>query len=204
MALFRRRCQSQPVSFVLTAIDLRQLTKVTPTSQFDRIEVSNVVDIGYINVGQTLASMKPLMSKSNPHSTIVSLFLNAIACVEQDRKHDIMRDLMFKLQRYLPAERPPLGHSDPLLIRQLGAIQLLFPFDQWFAEYVENVKIFEAAALLGFQPKKANTIVDEWPFRFRPGLDEEQNKEEFRKVLSSCCTGCERYVEWQLMEGQLD
>lgn len=197
MASFCRRCRSQPVSFVLTATDLRALAEVIPESRFDRIDVSNVMDACYLDVGTTLTCINPLLNEANTHSTVVSLFMNAIGIMEEHRKAAMLKTLLKQVQRYLPMDKPPMGRYDPELLRQLVAADMFLPFDEWFADYTERFQVHKAASQTNFQAKRSNTVVMPWPLKFHPGLGDMQDKDRFWKVLGSGNTGAERYVEWR-------
>ena len=169
MTTFCQRCRSQPVKFVLTSTDVRAVCELIPESRFDRIDVSNIMDAGYLDVEMTLASIKSVLNLTNTHSTVVSLFMNAIGIVEERRKPQIMTALINKVLRYLPTEKLTLNRYDPVYLRQNAAVDIFLPFDDWFAEYGKSFKLYDAARHVSFRAKISNTIVKEWPWRFEPG-----------------------------------
>jgi len=65
------------------ASDLPNYLKTLPREQrfFDRIEVSNIVDGGYLGLERTLTTLVPWLKPAdvNPHATLLGLFLNAVA-----------------------------------------------------------------------------------------------------------------------------
>ena len=203
LSAFYTRVQSQNVSFVVTASSAEKLQEILPADlKFDRIEVANIMDIGYLgpDPSELLCAMRPLLNPSNKYATLLTLFLNAVPLTHQlislDRQH--VRPLMMQALGYLRLTRPPLTSSDPIVARLIAAQNFFLPVDELFNAYAEGNDFNGAARKQNMLMKQANTVIQAWPHRLKKKLGEEGPQEGFRGLESSGLMGWERYVEWQL------
>lgn len=77
---FHLYLHSKPVSFELHHVDARALNEALAERKFDRIEVSNIGDLYYLGISETLKTFGPFLRSpsANPHATLVTGFLNAV------------------------------------------------------------------------------------------------------------------------------
>lgn len=134
---FRTACLKRAPRFCITATNITSLQDVLRGMTFDRIEVSNVVDGGYLGVDQTLRSLSGLLKRDNPHACVVALFMNAIGYVGEldNRKNRALKGLLRKAFEYLPKSA---GLRDPVSAEAVNvwtAGDLFRPFEEWFFEY---------------------------------------------------------------------
>lgn len=193
---FSAACQKRSARFEVTSVDICSLGQFVGNRQFDRLEISNVVDTCYLGVRQSLQSVTGLLKKTNTHSCVITLFMNAIGIVEQTEKPLIIQDLIGQVQKYLPMSSPPKGRYDATLLQLLSAADAFLPFDVWFSKYSEAYKIHEEALELNFIARPKNTVISEWPWRFRPKGIAQEDRQDLLQLLASGCSGAERYVEW--------
>ncbi|KAK4237717.1 hypothetical protein C8A03DRAFT_44438 [Achaetomium macrosporum] len=201
---FAVRLSSLQVAFRLFQMDASDLaTDHLESGSFDRIEVSNISDGGYLGIHRTLAVMVPLLQSplANPHATLITLFMNAVDenMTDADRIADMARHspATKRLLKYLPLKGMPNSQSDPELIKFIFARDSVATHDHIFDRVVKNFKFAEAAQFLGAAMKEKHTIIEKWRFRLklRPGQPGAQ--EEFDRLLAGGVSGKERYVEWK-------
>ncbi|KNG89153.1 hypothetical protein ANOM_002986 [Aspergillus nomiae NRRL 13137] len=165
---------------------------------YDRIELANIADLGYLGPAKTLALFGPLLKarNENPKATLIMLFLNATR--EMSTPADQLASMpraMETLQRFLPM-RP--RHGDPKnkynaeFLNQMSAADLFTDNDTLFNRLVERARFRDMGRLLGLGMKIHNSIVAKWPLR----LGDNPTQHEFEMAFWSGHTGCERYVEW--------
>lgn len=103
------------------------------------LQVSNISDGGYIGIHRTLASMTPLLEdpRSNPHATLITLFMNAIEenMTDYDRI-SAMSTSSQRLLKYLPLMQPISGGNDPDVIKRLFAVDFVTAYDHIFDRYL--------------------------------------------------------------------
>src|SRR5882757_7589371 len=86
LRLFAERLKKWPVSFKVFNTDASLLAKtigdndllafgIPASIQFDRIEVSNILDINYAGIDNVLTNWAPFLSKS-VHAAIMGYFMN--------------------------------------------------------------------------------------------------------------------------------
>ncbi|KAE8361677.1 hypothetical protein BDV27DRAFT_26211 [Aspergillus caelatus] len=165
---------------------------------YDRIELANIADLGYLGPAKTLALFGPLLKskKENPKATLIMLFLNATR--EMSTAGDqlsCMPRAMDTLQRFLPM-RPrhgvPTNKYNADFLNQMDALDLFTDNDTLFNRLIERARFRDMGSFLGLEMKVDNSIVAKWPMR----LGENPTQHEFEMVFWSGHTGCERYVEW--------
>lgn len=187
--------------FQVDALELPSLLKRGGQANysFDRIEVSNITDRGYLGLELTLSIFGPLLKprSQNPKATLLALFLNAIheesygasviASLESDKD---------RICRYLPLTREVLANARPSsadFIRFIEASAMFRDFDKPFRRFMEQCRFSEISAVNGLRMKEKNSIVKSWPLR----LGERATANEFDILHASGHHGSERYVEWE-------
>ncbi|KAL8703599.1 MAG: hypothetical protein Q9201_003224 [Fulgogasparrea decipioides] len=206
---FCRRLQDPLVKthFALYSVDAAKLPRVIDSKihvvGFDRIEVSNIVDEAYVGLHRTLAIFAPLIKKPsvNPHATLITLFLNACEIADREMgNHDnksLQKKQMDAVMKYT--------HSNPLdllnpnsaaMFKFIAGKELVRDYDGIFKWYMDVVNFPLAAENAGLRMRERNTVVEAWPIRLKKKPGEQGAEEEFDRLMTSSCSGAERYVEW--------
>ncbi|KAK4039008.1 hypothetical protein C8A01DRAFT_47462 [Parachaetomium inaequale] len=201
---FLVRLSGLQVTFRLFQMDASSLPEHLESGSFSRIEVSNISDGGYLGIHRTLALIVPLLQGllSNPHTTLITLFMNAVEeyTTTADRIADIMphSETMKRLFKYLPPDiRVASDESDTWPIKFNSTRDIVADHQPIFDRFVKELKLAEAAQSIGAAMKETHTVIEKWPFglKLQPGQPGAQ--EEFDRLLSGGVTGKERYVEWK-------
>lgn len=200
---FSTRLQQGTINFTLLTVDARKLPPALADSRkkhgltrFDRIDVSNITDLCWVGLPDTLSLLGPLLKlpSENPHATLLSLFLNYHAsaintqlnAAEARAARNLLRDTM----------RPLRGRYDPQVVRYTAQQSLFRDNDKLWAAYIRKHEFREAAARAGMQMRDAGRIVEATPFK----LDTKRGKDQVLKQLGlqelAHLSGHERYVEW--------
>ncbi|KAF2827525.1 hypothetical protein CC86DRAFT_440031 [Ophiobolus disseminans] len=206
---FCTRLRNVNVSFQLHCVNAQELDQCVGSIQFDRIEMANICDRGYLGPQKYLKIFSQrLKSRSdNPHATILMLFFNAAVETEKMAETSDVKTFranlsvaMQRLTKYMPLDQAKLariGSADelgrhPYYMRRRGCYNLLKDWDIYFNKFVSEAKLLEIAKLHELQMKKKHTLVEPWPFR----VHDRATQAEFDALRSSSLSGCERYVEF--------
>ncbi|KAK1624557.1 hypothetical protein BDP81DRAFT_437802 [Colletotrichum phormii] len=187
---FLRRLSSSQISFRLFHMDASTLPKLLENSSFNRIEVSNIPDAGYLGIHRTLDLMVPLLQSPliNPHATLITLFMNTVDenITETEKLAEIKADgtVTKRIYEYLSLSRRPLTYYDTTIFKIMAARDYILTYNH----------------LVGAMIKENHTVIEKWPFRLklRPGQTSAQ--EEFNRLLGGGVSSKERYVEWKRVE----
>lgn len=168
----------------------------------DDLQLSNIVDRGYLGPAASLAAFGPLLKPrtENSNATIVALFLNAVHEVYAplDDINSMHSDLD-RLRAYIPITRSVeknSNSSNPDLIRFMSARMLVRDFDELFTRFKSACRLDEITKAMRLKMNSKNTIVQPWPMR----ITETATQREFDVLLASGHVGSERYVEWKLAD----
>lgn len=187
------------IGFKTTSMLAQDLSTTFDDIKFDRVDVSNIADAGYLGINKTLKTMQPLLQPANKHSTLITLFMNAIGQMENLPGRELKL-----MQQCLPLVVPfcapsgPKSNSNATYIRTAFAKEIFYPTDTMFDEYMKQLDFKTAASDAKLTMKKRNTIIAAWPYRFGKRLGEPGAQEAFDALLADSVTGVEHYVEWQL------
>ncbi|TGO85026.1 hypothetical protein BPOR_0439g00050 [Botrytis porri] len=179
--------------FELDAVDLPGILKERGIAKdyFDRIEVSNIGDRGYIGPRKLLMTFAPYLKRKsqNPHATLLALFLNAVheSRTEKDYIYSMATDSA-KLRRYMPIERDMLQPYNADFLRCNDARSLFQDLDRPFDRFMKDCSLYEISKVEGLRIKTKNTLVEKWPLKLRNGA----KQEEFDMLLASGHLGSER------------
>ncbi|KAI1653498.1 hypothetical protein F4813DRAFT_374473 [Daldinia decipiens] len=194
---FHHRLRAFPVRFELLQVDARSLQ--LDEKKFDRIDVSNIADVCFLGIDETLKTFGPLLQPTNinRHATLITLFLNAVPEMIMIKEKtmfppDNMTEQMDKVFRYMPELLQPTTTS---MIKIMMAMNLVQDMEGNFNMYTMIYAFNSAALRSGLRMKDTHTIIERWPMRISQELTE-QAKEYFALLLSSDHNGQERYVEW--------
>ena len=205
-------CKTRFTLYCVDAADLPKTVTTQPSfSGFDKIEVSNIVDEGYLGLFGTLTLFPPLLKKPdvNPHAALITLFFNACEATDRmtgsDADQGVVAKRFHQVMKYMPPN--PDDRRDAYSasqVRRIAAMALVRDYDKIFKHYAERVQMALYAATAGVRMREPNTIIEAWPMRVKKAPSEPGAKEEFEMLLASSCTGGERYVEWVLKEEQIE
>ncbi|OBS15940.1 hypothetical protein FPOA_12899 [Fusarium poae] len=135
---FLERISSLSVAFELLQVDASNLSGHLENRVFDRIEVSNISDGGYLGIHQTVGIMSPLLQAPdiNPHATLITLLMNVVDenMTDQDQIADatMHSPSTKRLLKFLPPNHPPTSRYDPDIIKFSYARDFVRTYDQIF------------------------------------------------------------------------
>ncbi|ORY90149.1 hypothetical protein BCR35DRAFT_343644 [Leucosporidium creatinivorum] len=149
------------VSLHLTNSDMLQLSKdinkgdykkngLLPTTEFDRVEVSNTIDIEYLGVRKVLESWGTKLKKENPHATLFAYSMNWSVTANGAAADDpnAIGHLMSRL---------------PFVICAPGLFEPVFNSGPAYRKYLEKHGIKKAAKNLGLKLKEKHSIMPPRP-----------------------------------------
>ncbi|EUC29428.1 hypothetical protein COCCADRAFT_40188 [Bipolaris zeicola 26-R-13] len=210
---FCDRLRSSNVSFRLFNMDARDIGPYLDM-RFDRIEISNICDRGYVGPHTCLQLFSQLLkpTSQNPNATLLLLFINA--AVEVDREAHPQGDLqslvpaMERLREYIPFDKSRANMNGagmnlaahPDLILRIACSDMFKPWHKHFDTFMDECRITQFAALCGMAVKKKHTIVQPWPYR----VEDQTTQRDFDVLRASSRTGFERYVELQKLGSTAD
>ncbi|KAF1954167.1 hypothetical protein CC80DRAFT_517730 [Byssothecium circinans] len=202
-AQFCKRLKSGRFSFQAVKVDAQHLapflTELNGSEvKFDRIEI-------WLGPEATISAMAPLLQPkaSNPHATLILLFIDLIsrqlcdqiAFGEEDLEFD-KRDKQFSIVRQHAVEKFSKEvthvHLNPELVHKHIQRLKFCDFDGFFDKYVKERDLRKVAERNGLNMKDTHTLVEPWPYR----ITEESTKEEFERRCATELTGSERYLEF--------
>lgn len=203
---FCNQLRSSNISFRLFHMDARDIGRYLGEMRFDRIEISNICDRGYIGPHTCLEIFSLLLKSSsqNPKATLLMLFINAAMETDQivNPRGDIKSfvSAMRTLEKYIPLDKSQVGHSGgglngsvhPQVILRTACADMFKPWDKYFNMFADEAKITQFARLCGLIVKKKHTIVQPWPYK----ILNQTTKKEFDVMMASATTGFERYMEF--------
>ncbi|KAL2075267.1 hypothetical protein VTL71DRAFT_210 [Oculimacula yallundae] len=203
---FCNKLQVLNLSFVLLQVNALELYKTLENAQllkqgFDRVEVSNISDGGYIGIQRTLLHLSRLLPAppSNPHATLLTLFLNAIHEISSSSSFlsspTSLKSDITKLLKYLPLPNPAKNPSETsaYMMDLIQNRSVFWDFDTMFATYMQEEEFARIAREQHMCVKETHTVLGKWPWRLREGAP----KELFDELRASGLMGSERYVEWR-------
>ena len=190
------------VPFHLYCTDADMLPSIIDKNlKFDRVEVANIVDGGYLGVEKTLETcgslLKPL--DTNPHAALVALFMNAVIETEMRLGPPYIKQQMAstvpKVLPFIPrAEVADPYH--PTFLRMTVAKDFFRDNDFLFTQYMKWVDFDKAGRKSKMKMREKNTVMEAWPYRFTKKPGEPGAQEAFDLLETSSPGGTERYVEW--------
>ncbi|KAF1831410.1 hypothetical protein BDW02DRAFT_531923 [Decorospora gaudefroyi] len=196
---FFHRLTTLRVHLQLLNVDANVLPKLLTSKSYDRIEVSNISDAGYMGTHRTLSLFAPLLQHKtqNVHATMITCYLNAVMETMKMAEAYTFPEFDF-LERLMPqgCDQAKMMRNGAEFYKVWDCRTLALDSDRFFNMYME-IEDFEGAARdAGVTMKKKNTVVESWPCRMKAKLGDPGAQEEFDLLLSSTSTGVEHYVEW--------
>ncbi|KAM0347333.1 hypothetical protein ACHAPU_004852 [Fusarium lateritium] len=202
---FMGRICTTDVSFELLQLDASKLPGQVQDNSFDRIEVSNISDQGYLGIHQTVHIMSPLLRAPsvNPHATLVTLFMNLVDehMTQQDKTADatMQSGSTKRLLQFIPPNHALTSRHDPDLIKFSYARDWVRNYDHIFDRVAKLFQFSDFPEYVGAAMKEKHTIVEKWPYRLKLGPKQKGAKEEFDQMMRGGASGKERYMEWTRM-----
>ncbi|KAF2470499.1 uncharacterized protein BDR25DRAFT_325695 [Lindgomyces ingoldianus] len=206
---FCRRLQSRDMRIQLLNMDAQGLPIYLKEAGqgkvlFDRIELANICDRGYIGPENTLLTFSPLLKpkNQNPKATMLMLFLNAVQEGERLSGGPSSVDfpsILGKLKKYIRIDEFKLlpifgpGSGNPELVRITSCFSMFADFDKYFRRFLRDVRMDQLAKKFGMRIKNQHSIIEPWPFR----VTNNTTKHEFEILCAANTIGHERYVEWE-------
>ncbi|KIY66977.1 hypothetical protein CYLTODRAFT_422920 [Cylindrobasidium torrendii FP15055 ss-10] len=223
---FATRLRRFNVKFVLTdkdALQLPNLLASIPSAPrtFDRIEVSNITDSNYCKVAPVLSAFGPLLNSSNPHATLIALFMNwttdqhAGSLMFGSPDNPNFGGAFAQMKQQLPklsaklaldtASDSSFGFNPQMHPNMLHIFRNADAFNESSKEFLQYLSRFEApqaAKRVGLKMRLVNTIA---PPRRHVPLGSKHNvivqvrdEDEWYKIAClDDSTYAERYVEWE-------
>ncbi|KAL4953336.1 hypothetical protein BDW69DRAFT_194896 [Aspergillus filifer] len=204
---FIDRLRGSKVSFKLFRLDVEDLTDALKKDSFNRIEVSNICDVNYMNIHRTLLFMVPFLQlpADNPHATSVTLFMNAVPMIPEYEGKILQMgpgsNEAKRLLKYMPLK--PTSPGDPDLFKFMEGMEIVTNYNRFFDRYMKELEFKEAGEFFGAQMKAKHTITGKWPYQLKLKPSQPGAKEEFERLLCSGMTSKERYVEWKRLPALL-
>ncbi|KAF5723855.1 hypothetical protein FMUND_1463 [Fusarium mundagurra] len=203
--MFLDRVCKSTVGFQLLQVDAVELGDELE-GPFDRIEVSNISDGGYLGIRSTVAMMAPLLRKPsiNPHATLVTLFMNMV-----DENWTIMDEFADcsptslanrRLVHCLPVVHPLMDPADPAMVKVTYGASHLREYDNIFQRVVNHLELKSFPDWSGAMMKEKHTIIEKWPYRLKLGPGQAGGKEEFDLLMEGGSSGKELYLEWKRIQ----
>ena len=163
--------------------------------RFDRIEVSNIADEGYLGLEPTLSILRPLLKSQgeNIHAALITLFMNAVFYAEKDLGNGYQQSVLpFRMKqalKYMPsASRPEPG--SPWFMKYMSAQELFRDRNELFEHWM-GIAGFEAVAQrTRMKMRNKNMVIPKWPH------GPIKSKQDFDLMIASNSSGVDRYVEW--------
>ncbi|KAF2869222.1 hypothetical protein BDV95DRAFT_499175 [Massariosphaeria phaeospora] len=162
---------------------------------FDRIEIWNICDRGYIGAAAALRTFVPLLQPitENPHAALLSLFMTAVT-ENYDTIGAAQRtiDSVPYVKRFLgSAPHTPTPWTTPSFIRLTTCYCMFGDFENTFKTFVKDNNLIAEMRALGVKPRKPHTIVEPCPLR----ITLHTSQEEFERRCVGHYSGSERYME---------
>lgn len=164
LSSFIRQTASRRIAFELFNMDVNDLPRQLSGRQFARIEVmvgrmfwrysakrflqvSNISDRGYLGIARTLGLLSPLLQKrtDNPHATMITLFMNAVAEIVHSAPPNgaERKSLTRKVAGYLPVKGPLRSEYDPEIIQSVTAHDIVRDNEKCFNQSVYKFPTIE-------------------------------------------------------------
>ncbi|KAI5778592.1 hypothetical protein EDC01DRAFT_712524 [Geopyxis carbonaria] len=206
--LFSQRLQSNAsnINFTLVCRDARQLQSLLRSlpkkvpQHFDRIDVSNLTDLGYIGVGEILAELGHPLLKYTTRAVLSGLFMNYTADLGalKGRDPDFDPDMMAALRpagRYAQLHYGRLIQSmpktSPMMMLTVALCNSLKNFDKIWKEYAESIGLDQVQAMHGVRAKSVRR-----PHAFKKTGRDAEDLESLLLLELGGVNGHETYVEW--------
>lgn len=189
--------------YCMNAVDLPvHLNSNLESMKFDRVEVANIVDVGYLGLQKTLQTCGCLLKTSaeNPHATLIALFMNATHLAEMNLgdaySKKSLASAMKTIVKFAPPKVSRSSRSTAAIVRTMAAKEIFRDLDHLFTHYMILTDFSKASREAGMSMKATNTVIDAWPLRLWKEYGEPGAQEAFDRLVASGSVGSERYVEW--------
>jgi hypothetical protein len=133
------------------------------------------------------------------------LFINAAMETDQFlHPHGDVQGMMIamkRLEKYIPLDNSQMGvnragrniSAHPDLVLRTACYDMFKPWDKYFDNFMDEMKILQVAQLCGMNIKKKPTLIQPWPYK----IGVRTTKKQFDILHASGTTGFERYMEFE-------
>ncbi|KAF9543454.1 hypothetical protein CPC08DRAFT_824152 [Agrocybe pediades] len=174
---FAERIRKFRISFKMFNMDTRELAKNISSGlhakdgmpkgfAFDRVDVSNIIDKGYVGIPSVLADWTPLLKRTNVHATIIGYSMNWAP--NQPGGEPDERETLRIMKRLIAMNKISANFNMAHFPAYKQYILALYDNSEAFEEYLKRENTYEAAKEAGAKLKKKHTIV---PHRIWAPLD---------------------------------
>ncbi|KAF4549113.1 Hypothetical protein D9617_23g005280 [Elsinoe fawcettii] len=127
--------------------------------KFDRIDISNIADQDYVGIHGSLGAFTGMLNPTNPHATLITLFMNAI--LRNVTKADVAEHTELVPKFYSPYFEKlfPYLNDHPTMLQNYtsAAVTRLLPYEAMFERFMNKVDFREAGDASGMRMKEKNT-----------------------------------------------
>ncbi|KAK3053334.1 hypothetical protein LTR09_005503 [Extremus antarcticus] len=205
LTLFRHRFAHHECHFHMLNVHAEGMPFYFKDLPFDRIEVSNISDRGYMGVREVIAHLSPLLRapQDNPHATLITLFMSAVSdswtTKEGGKSSDaeLLRASLYLGRPVFETTGPPILKSDPFYALIMASMQLVRNGDEYCDKYMTTYKFKNVERDFGVAMKEPHTVLGKWPLGLKIPPRQPGWKEEFEQLRATYSRGVERYVEWK-------
>ncbi|RKL09244.1 hypothetical protein BFJ68_g9189 [Fusarium oxysporum] len=204
---FMYRMSKLTIAFQLLQVHAATLPNHLDES-FDRIDVSNISDSGYLGAHRTVALRAPLLRvpPTNPHAILITLFMNLIdenfTLQDQTTEWTLGSLSTKRLANYLLPTRPNRSIIDPALMKYAHARHHMREYDDIFGRCADKLQLARMPDWAGAVMKEEHTIIKKWPHRLKLEPGQEGGSEEFYRLMTSGLSSRELYLEWKRVQTQ--
>ncbi|KJX98201.1 hypothetical protein TI39_contig428g00014 [Zymoseptoria brevis] len=204
LSQFRRRLMTHTFAFSFTNIDAKELPAALKHQHFDRIETSNIADVGYLGIARVLDKLGPLLRPhaENPHATLLAFFMNAVKFIDYESP-----DQKIKVReageacKYFLNKTRPMAMTDATMVNMMQSASLCRDSEAYFSKYMQKFMFEEmeqhSGELVkgGMSMKKQHTIIDKYPYALKIPFNGPGYQEEFDARRAAGLSGGERTIE---------
>ncbi|KAK7436427.1 hypothetical protein VKT23_019139 [Stygiomarasmius scandens] len=155
---FARRLRTFKINISVSGFDAINLAErlrggsipgISPSISFDRIEVSNIVDVEYAGVKPILDTWGPFLKEDNESAAIIGLFMNwpvripgaSKNSMSTDETRKLMNVFLDRYQECIPTRDLLLSHGgikteNPLLVKLLSRLDICNENSEAFHRYL--------------------------------------------------------------------
>ncbi|TVY65923.1 hypothetical protein Focb16_v011163 [Fusarium oxysporum f. sp. cubense] len=204
---FMYRMSKSAIAFQLLQVHAATLPNHLDES-FDRIDVSNISDSGYLGAHRTVALVAPLLRAppTNPHAILITLFMNLIdenfTLQDQTTEWTLGSLSTKRLANYLLPTRPNRSIIEPALMKYAHARHHMREYDDIFGRCVDKLQLARMPDWAGAVMKEEHAIIEKWPHRLKLEPGQEGGSEEFYRLMTSGLSSRELYLEWKRVQTQ--
>jgi hypothetical protein len=175
---FAKRLRTFNITIRISDVDARDLAGMLQADisagklrAFDRIEVSNIIDVEYVGMKRVLADWGPLLNKDNKHAALVGVLLNwhvneprgtpysASDAVRRETLHAVIQKEFPGADRQEMARVMGGGPNSPALMAVVGSLGMVHENSAAFQSYLRKQQVDKSARAVGLRMRTTHKIV---------------------------------------------